>query len=227
MIISHKWRFIFIKTQKCAGSSVERALAPVCGPDDVLTRASSPEMDGASVKPHEAQNTAQFHEHMQARAVRDAVSPEIWDSYYKFAIVRNPWERMVSVVWFRLALRKGLTTRAARLTMTHLGMPATRILFHEMVRRRAAKTACHDYVSMITDTDGVPLVDDVLRYEDLNNEIDRVRKKLGMPEVELPRLKGQYRKDRRPYPDYYDRITRERVARCDHAIIENFGYSFD
>ena len=52
MIISHKWKFIFIKTQKCAGSSVERALAPVCGPRDILTKVSSPEMDGVRAETH-------------------------------------------------------------------------------------------------------------------------------------------------------------------------------
>ena len=37
MIISHRHRFIFVRTEKTAGSSVEQALAELCGPEDVIT----------------------------------------------------------------------------------------------------------------------------------------------------------------------------------------------
>jgi len=37
MILSHRWRFIFIKGRKIAGTSVEMALSTLCGPEDVVT----------------------------------------------------------------------------------------------------------------------------------------------------------------------------------------------
>src|SRR4030095_6484076 len=37
MILSHKHRFIFIKTAKTAGTSIEVFLSKHCGPDDVVT----------------------------------------------------------------------------------------------------------------------------------------------------------------------------------------------
>ena len=42
MIASHAHRFIFLKTRKTAGTSVEIALSKACGPDDVIT-VTSPE----------------------------------------------------------------------------------------------------------------------------------------------------------------------------------------
>ena len=40
MIISHKHKFIFLKTVKTAGTSIEIALSKYCGPDDIITPAS-------------------------------------------------------------------------------------------------------------------------------------------------------------------------------------------
>lgn len=41
MIISHKHKFIFIKTKKTAGTSIEIALSSICDADDIITRISS------------------------------------------------------------------------------------------------------------------------------------------------------------------------------------------
>ena len=37
MILSHKYKFIFVKPAKVAGTSLELALRPLLGPDDVAT----------------------------------------------------------------------------------------------------------------------------------------------------------------------------------------------
>ncbi|HEX5931925.1 MAG TPA: hypothetical protein VFY74_09285, partial [Methyloceanibacter sp.] len=36
MIISHEHKFIFLKTKKTAGTSIELALSELCGPDDII-----------------------------------------------------------------------------------------------------------------------------------------------------------------------------------------------
>ena len=37
MIISHKYKFIFLKTKKTAGTSIEISLSRYCGNNDIIT----------------------------------------------------------------------------------------------------------------------------------------------------------------------------------------------
>jgi len=37
MILSHRYRFIFLKTMKTAGASVEMSISRFCGLDDIIT----------------------------------------------------------------------------------------------------------------------------------------------------------------------------------------------
>lgn len=43
MIISHEHKFIFLKTAKTAGTSIEIALSKFCGSDDVITKIARPD----------------------------------------------------------------------------------------------------------------------------------------------------------------------------------------
>jgi hypothetical protein len=106
VIVSHRHRFIFLKTKKTAGTSLEIALAGVCGPEDVIT--PIPDVDEAERRRlgHRGpQNTAvpvglyrsqdllqlalhrrrlAFTNHTPALEARQLVGREVWESYYKF-----------------------------------------------------------------------------------------------------------------------------------------------
>ncbi|RYD19365.1 MAG: hypothetical protein EOP88_19280, partial [Verrucomicrobiaceae bacterium] len=118
MIISHRYKFIFIKTHKTAGSSMEMALGPLCGPDDIITSMETNEGTGIPRNYHAdtliGRNYAKsrllrkvidrrspllgpwYWEHMPATRVRELVGEDIWNSYHKFCFERNPWEKVVS-----------------------------------------------------------------------------------------------------------------------------------
>jgi hypothetical protein len=127
MIISHRHRFIFIKTEKTAGTSVELALAKVCGPDDVISAVVHPDdralRDSLGPGYRSEQNdlvplrflTAldlvrairrrrrpRFTNHMAAVDIRRFVPPAVWDGYFKFCVERNPWDKAISAYfWWR------------------------------------------------------------------------------------------------------------------------------
>ena len=129
MIISHKHKFIYIKNRKVGSTSAEKALQAICGPDDVLTPDHihksehdvllplarnwdgrfNPlrELSGARTPIDAARiirdfaKRPKFYNHMRASSVRARIPRDIWDSYYKFCVERNPWDKTVSFYyWF-------------------------------------------------------------------------------------------------------------------------------
>lgn len=231
MIVSHAHRFIFLKTQKCAGTSVELALSRICGPEDVITRVTAsdermrmgrgPQNEeiplayrrpgwrlraALGLKPSKA-GTAYFN-HMGAAEIRRAMDPALFDAYRKVTVVRNPWDREVSLYYW---MYRDRTDRP----------PFER--FARKWRRRPERKTFELY-----SIDGRIVADVVLRYERLSEDFAAFVASLGVePCPELPRAKGQQRAPgARNYRELYTPETRRAVERRFAREIEAFGYQF-
>jgi hypothetical protein len=102
MIISHKHKYIFIKTNKTASTAVEIYLSKFCGPQDIITQIRpEDELIRQQLGYRTAQNEGGFYNHMSAQEIKDSIGPRIWNSYYKFCIERNPCERFISFYFWR------------------------------------------------------------------------------------------------------------------------------
>lgn len=200
MVISHKYKFIFVKTSKTAGTSLEVYLSDICGEEDVFTPIL-PEVPG-----HRARNCEGFYNHIPASEIRDLISRDCWEEYFKFCIERNPWEKTLS--WYSM-----------------LNKTSGPISWSEFLKSRDFPHNYFKYMDLKTD---VALVDEVLYYENLNSDLDRVFKKMGVPFVgELTvKAKANYRDKKRHYREVIGKKDAAVIGRAFHKEIEMHGYTF-
>jgi hypothetical protein len=227
MIVSHEHRFIFLKTEKTAGTSIEIALSKICGAEDVITPVvAEDEVTRRRAGGRGPQNfmipfgsygardwgrlavrrrRARFFHHASASFVRDHLDADCWRSYFKFSFERNPWDKVVSWYYWR-----------------HREEP--RPTLSEFVQSGAAdRIRAFDVYSI----DDRVAVDRVCRFERLDEELEQVARSIGLPALpELPHAKGGHRADRRSYRDALSPQDRERIARVYGREIATLGYEW-
>jgi hypothetical protein len=98
VIISHTHKFIFIKSRKTAGTSAEAMLSNFCSGEDIVTPLGDYEFnrDEKGEWIHKSMNAGDFQQHDDALSIKDKLPSEVWNSYFKFSIARNPWDKVVS-----------------------------------------------------------------------------------------------------------------------------------
>lgn len=228
MIVSHKHKFIYIKTRKTASSSIEALLSRLCGPEDVITPTSDRLMTGERLPPQNYRldhplvpkrplmrrllarperlyhPTIGFYEHIPAWRIKAYVGEAIWNSYYKFTFERNPWDKQISWYFYKTKSKK------------------RRPSFERFLRDKP-KALVENYSLYVID--GEIAVDFLGRYETLTEDLDRVLKTIGVESTNpLPQLNvfgggGDYRK-------LYTDTTRRLVEKWYEPEIKAFGYEF-
>ena len=110
MIISHKYKFIFLKTRKTAGTSIEISLSRFCGDDDIITPISLEDEAVRRLLGKKAKNYLQYasgrnkykkySNHIIAQKFKSLIAPSIWNNYYKFCFKINLFDRVISLYYF-------------------------------------------------------------------------------------------------------------------------------
>jgi sulfotransferase famil protein len=219
VIVSHEHGFVFMKTRKTAGTSVEIALSRVCGDDDVITPVTDD--DEVLRRAHGGRGPQHFESppnlerkafnHMPVSMVRKMLGRKKFESYFSFAIERNPWDAVVSLYhWRNRDSAPGSTLQ-----------PFGDYVASEAITTFATKN------ERIYRLKGEVAVDRVLRYESLDSELAAVWTELGLPGTpDLPHAKAGTRPRAPSYRSYYDDATRQRVAELFAAPISELGYEF-
>ncbi|MGA8258411.1 MAG: hypothetical protein WB767_17715 [Nocardioides sp.] len=213
MIISHRHRFIFMKSKKTAGTSIEIALSRQCGPDDVITALpAKDELIRAEVGGLGRQHNTSpplprpVHEHSPARVAREAVGEQVWSDYLTFVVDRNPWDAVVSLYFWVNRHDHALTFQ--------------QFLHQPQVENLAVQNYRSWHIR------GQRAVDRVLRYDTLAADLDAVWNELGLPGgPDLPQAKAGLRPGR-GYREMYDDAGRDHVAHLFARVIDELGYEF-
>ncbi|MFC0039929.1 sulfotransferase family 2 domain-containing protein [Actinomadura rayongensis] len=225
MIVSHEHRFIFIRTRKTAGTSLEIALSRLVGDDAVVTslsprderirrahggrppqnhllRAAPPD---AEVVPPGPGPGIVFYNHMPARAVRALLGEKVWRTYFTFCFERNPWDKVVSLYYhrYRTPPRPGID---------------------HFVRSGEARDAYNWPLYTLNDAVAVDMVG---RYETLLADVKHVAAELGLPELTpLPEAKTQFRPFGADHRHVLDDPLRAVIAREYAREIQYHGYEW-
>lgn len=215
MLVSHSKKFIYLKTGKTAGTSVEMALQHHCLPEGMVVGEETDciETNAGIVGARGRDVSGQpWWNHMTAREIREKIPGDLWVSYCKICNIRNPWDKTVSA--FHMAFPK-------------IKNETTDVVFSEFRSWVVGPN------NLLRDTeiyfiDGKPVADVYIRYHRLAEDLKAIEQRLGLDMPSLPEAKSNYRgKVKIPYQDYYDMAAKKKIERIYRLEIEHFGWTFD
>jgi len=229
LIISHKYKFIFIKTAKTAGTSIEIALSKFCGSEDVIGPLPSCDEETRRNLGYRCRQNyflpksrytirdwrrllfegkkLRYRRHNSANQIRSYIGKKIWNSYYKFCVVRNPWDRLLSYYFWRNKSepRPGIS---------------------EFLESKWHANLLTFGINLYTDIDKI-VVDKICLYESLEEDLEEVRLRIGLPEkLVLPRANASTRIDTRSYREILTRDQAEKIRELSRREIALFGYEY-
>jgi len=211
MIVSHKHNFIFVHIFRTAGRSFTKA----------LMQFGEQEIPG------------QTHRHHTAAEIRDLVGPEFWEQSFTFAVIRNPWERLLSQYLYHIQTvrefksRHGQKpTKVARRTQKNMRRFRN---FDAFIHWFAVKEELNEWTrhkltqsEFLFEDSGEQLVDHIMRFENLESDMKVLEEKLAL-DIDLPFINHQ---PHRHYSEYYTDGTRSIVADVCRHEIDRFCYTF-
>jgi len=160
------------------------------------------------------------HEHRTALEKRNELGDRLWNRKYKFTVVRNPWDKVVSHYHFRLM-------------RDHTGLNENSIGFETWVSLAYGDkdSRYYDYPKMfmpqldwLVDKDGNMMVDYIGRFECLEEDFKTICSNIKVKkECVLPHLK---KSNRGGYRSYYSDQSAQLIAAWFKKDIEYFGYEF-
>jgi hypothetical protein len=212
MILSYSSGFLFVHIEKAAGSSIQEALLPLANvpPNSRLRRRLA--WLGPLNRAGGLYRALQFGEHATADDVKRCLPADAYAALFKFAFVRNPWDRLVS----RYAHLLRSKDRNRHGFISRLGK------FEDFLQWEIQRESAKQF-HYVTDAQGKRIVDFIGHYETLAEDFAKVCARLKI-QAELPHANVS---DHRDYRTYYTPETRGFVAKQLQRDIEMFGYDFD
>lgn len=195
MLISDSASFIFLAVPKTGTSSIERALAKYRSP-----------------------LTAKFRKHATCQRLKRELPESLWQTYFKFAFVRNPYDVMQS--WYFYRQRPALADPGHPRHHLYTGNQT----FPEFI----ASFADNDWMLLQLAWVAPPALGDEIqldfvgRFENLEEDFRFVCDRVGIPPLKLPTVRAS--DNDASASSLWDRASRARVNAYFRRDFELFGY---
>lgn len=202
MILSDKYKFIFIRQQKIGGSTMENNGIAVIDPNYIkFTKDKCPGEDP---------------NHMCAETIEKLI-PYKYDNYFRFTFVRNPWARLVSL-YFHMNL--GASDKTWRKKYHAKDFNPYKKPFDQFIKECDNKVWANSHLPM---KEFAGDVDYIGKTENLQDDFDYICECIGAPQQDIGWInKGNHKS----YIEYYTDETREIVAQRYAEDIKMFDYEF-
>jgi hypothetical protein len=218
-MLSHHHRCIFVHIPKNGGTSIEQIIWPEPAAYTTANLWSDSTPDPANL----------YHtdglQHLFAQDVQREVGPSVFQEYFKFSMVRNPWDKAVSQYLF-LFRRPDFRD--------FLGA-SRRTSFKQYLTLCGRKPHVHwqpQYL-FLTDENGAQIVDYVGRFERYEQSVHEIVSRINAAHTEkadklnlgeIPHINAGHRE---AYWNYYDDESRDLVAELYQEDIRRYGYHFN
>lgn len=231
MIISHKHKFIFIKTRKTASTSLEITLSSICGKNDIITPISPEDEKIRKEKGYQgAQNyyipfkyyskldwikfitkgeKKKFYNHMPANKIKKNIPNKIWANYYKFCFDRNPFDKIVSCYYYYIN-RSNKNYNNITEFINSGGLNIIKGFDLYSINKILA-------------------VDDVFKYEQLNESLKKISEKLNLNKPLKPdsyKAKSHYRENNKHYSELLNEEDKRKIELAFAREIKLHNYFF-
>ena len=195
-MISHKHKFVFIHVEKVGGTSITRNLLEYSSTEYI------PSGDDLASK----------DKHLSLIQYKELYK-DYFHEYFKFAIVRNPWERELSLFYF---LKK-----TGRKNLPKCLSAFLKERFFDKAKWDNAFLTYMDALSC--DGDTLDDIDFIGKFENLQEDFNIICDKIKIPRQKLPH---KNKTNHKHYTEYYDDEAKKIVAEKYAKDIEYFGYKF-
>jgi len=237
MIISNSQRFIFIANRKTASTAIGITFSSACNQKDIITplgkdeeirrrlrypgpRHFIPWQNKAAYLSLLAQRKLTglwisekvkeigYYTHITPKKILNYLQPDLWESYFRFCFVRNPWDLVISQYFWSIRNKPDPISLDSFLNSSKI----------KGIARRSQE--------MYT-LNGKLVVNRLCRYENIQAEVNRIFEELNLPgNPKLPDAKRHFRSDKRHYRDVLNEEQAARIGLIFEREIELSGYSY-
>lgn len=228
-IVSHQHEFVYFVIPKVACSSVKASLMPLLDIYDEDTLGTVSKNGTLAYEVHGLVNRSGLVRR-KSRFLRELEGGE-YRNYFKFAFVRNPYDRLVSCYLQKIAEGgQGLTKQDYGNIKIPVGMPFGEFVeaVHAIPDEESDVHFRSQYLTVCGPGPEREIMANFLgRFENLREDFETVVKGIDpIKKIELLHLWPSKSRHSRHYAEFYDKGLQKLVYERYQQDLETFGYSF-